>query len=232
LAGHIVIARKRHLKKPFVTVKFAQSVDGRIATSTGDSRWISGPAARRLTHKLRGEHDAIMVGIGTVLADDPELTVRFVKGRDPLRVIVDSKLRTPVTARVLAGDAASGTLIATSANVRSARAIQIQKRGADVVCLPREKNGKGVDLLRLFEQLARRGITSVLVEGGTGIITSLLAIGAVDRLIAIIAPKIIGKGTEAIGDLGITQLSEALLFSSVKVRRLGDDLIFDGRLLR
>lgn len=223
-------AQSQQNKVPFVTVKFAQSLDGRIATSTGDSRWISGPPALRLAHKLRREHDAIIVGIGTVLADDPQLTVRLMKGRDPLRVVVDSELRTPLEARVLAGGAAAGTLIAAAVNVDEHRASKIQTLGADILRLPAAPNGSGIDLTRLLEELGRRGITSVLVEGGKGIITSLLAARAVDRLIVVIAPKIIGQGTEAIGDLGIARLSEAIIFSSVKIRRLGEDVIFDGRL--
>ncbi|HLF85126.1 MAG TPA: dihydrofolate reductase family protein [Blastocatellia bacterium] len=215
---------------PFVTVKYAQSLDGRIATSTGDSRWISGPSALRLGHKLRREHDAIIVGIGTVLADDPQLTVRLMKGRDPLRVVVDSELRTPLKARVLAGGAAPGTLIAAVETVDQHRVSEIQKLGADILRLPAAPNGSGVDIARLLEELGRRGIESVLVEGGKGIITSLLAARAVDRLIVVIAPKIIGRGTAAIGDLGITRLSEAITFSSIKIRRLGEDVIFDGRL--
>lgn len=230
MADHIVIAHTEKNTVPFVTVKYAQSLDGRIATSTGDSKWISGPAALRLAHRLRREHDAIIVGIGTVLADNPQLTVRLVKGRNPLRVVIDSELRTPADALVLAGGAATGTLIAAAANVDEKRVSEIQKLGADILRVPFAPNGSGIDIARLLGKLGRRGIGSVLVEGGSGIITSLLAARAVNRLIVVIAPKIIGSGTEAIGDLGITRLSEALTFSSVKVRRLGDDIIFDGRL--
>ena len=215
---------------PFVSVKYAQSLDGRIATSTGDSRWISGPAALRLAHKLRREHDAIIVGVGTVLADDPELTVRLVKGNNPLRVVVDSRLRTPLQARVLAGGAAEGTLIATSEKADSQLASDIQKLGANLLRLPAASNGEGIDLIRLLRELGHRGIGSVLVEGGKSIVTSLLAARAVDRVIVIVAPKIIGQGIETIGDLGITRLSDAISFTSVKIRRLGDDVIFDGRL--
>ena len=223
-------SRSEHRKRPFVTVKYAQSLDGRIATSTGDSQWISGPAALRLAHKLRAEHDAIIVGIGTVLADDPELTVRLVKGLDPLRVVVDTRLRTPLEARVLAGGSAAGTLIATAENVNKRRLSNIQNIGAEVLRLPAASNGSRVDLGCLLVELGRRGINSVLVEGGRGIITSMLAARAVDRLIVVIAPKVIGKGTDAVGNLGITQLNDAITFSSVSTRRLGDDLIFDGRL--
>lgn len=213
---------------PFVTVKFAQSLDGRIATATGDSRWISGPPALRLAHKLRREHDAIMVGIGTVLADDPRLTVRLVRGRDPLRVVVDSALRIPLSARVLADGAAAGTLVAGAETAARNRAQRIQKLGAEVLALP--ATAGGIDIARLLEELSRRGVTSVLVEGGKSIITSLLAARLADRLVVVIAPKIIGQGTDAIGDLEITRLSEAITFSSVKTRRLGADIIFDGRL--
>lgn len=227
-------------RTPFVTVKFAQSLDGRIATATGESRWISGPAARRLVHKLRSEHDAILVGIGTVLIDDPELTVRLVRGRDPLRIIVDTHLRIPLTARVLAEGAASGTLIVTSKSADRARAADIKRLGAEVLripgslsrSLPSSKDNSGIDLVRLLEELGRRGIASVFVEGGKGIITSLLSSGAVDRVVAVIAPKIVGQGIEAVGDLGITKLADAIVFSSVRTRRLGPDVIFDGRISR
>lgn len=221
---------KQAIKKrtPFVTVKFAQSLDGRIATATGESKWISGPAARRFVHRLRGEHDAILVGIGTVLMDDPELTVRFARGRDPLRIIIDSNLRIPLAARVLAEGAASGTLIVTSKSADSARAAEIKSLGAEVVRLPRSKDKSGIDLARMLEELERRGIASVFVEGGKGIITSLLKERAVDRLVAIIAPKIVGQGIEAVGDLAITNLDDAIVFSSVKTRRLGADIVFDG----
>jgi diaminohydroxyphosphoribosylaminopyrimidine deaminase/5-amino-6-(5-phosphoribosylamino)uracil reductase len=215
---------------PFVTVKFAQSLDGRIATVTGDSQWISSSAARRFAHQLRREHDAIMVGIGTVLADDPQLSVRLVRGRDPLRIVVDTSLRIPIAARVLADHAASHTLIVTSEAAEISREQEIASRGAEVLRLPADTVHSGVNIERLLEALARRGIASVLVEGGKGMITSLLAAHAVDRLVAVIAPKIIGKGIEAIGDLGITRLDDAIVFSSVKTRKLGPDTVFDGRL--
>jgi len=213
---------------PAVTAKFAQSLDGRMATVTGDSQWISSPSSRRLAHQLRGEHDAILVGIGTVLADDPQLNVRLVKGRDPLRVIVDSRLRLPATARVLAAGAAQHTLVATTKLADAKRLRAIKRAGAEVLRLPAANSQ--VDLRALLEALAQRGIKSVLVEGGAQIITSLLKARLVDRLVVVIAPKIIGKGTEAIGDLGITRLQEALQVSQFRTRRLGPDIVFDGYL--
>jgi riboflavin-specific deaminase-like protein len=230
VTNKFVITKSENSKRPFVTVKFAQTLDGRIATSTGDSRWISGPASLRLAHKLRREHDAILVGIGTVLKDDPQLTVRLLKGRDPLRIVIDSKLRIPLDSRVLSDGAAKGTLVATSTSTDSKRARAIQNTGADVLRLPQSRKGPGIDISRLLVMLKRRGISSVLVEGGKEIITSLLKARSVDRLVVVIAPKIIGQGTEAIGQLGITRIGKALTFSSVKIRKLGDDVIFDAKL--
>jgi diaminohydroxyphosphoribosylaminopyrimidine deaminase/5-amino-6-(5-phosphoribosylamino)uracil reductase len=217
---------------PFVTVKFAESLDGRIATATGDSRWISGKSALKFAHQLRRNHDAVVVGIGTILADDPRLTVRLVEGRDPLRVVVDSSLRVPMSARVLADGFAHRTIIATTQRADPARIRQVEQTGAEVLVLASAKrNGvEGVDLDELLKELGRRQIASVLVEGGAGIITSLLRRSAIDRLVVIIAPKIIGKGIEAIEDLGITRLSEAIAFSSIKIRVLGQDVVFDGRI--
>lgn len=215
---------------PFVTVKFAQSLDGRIATGAGNSQWISGQASLRLAHQLRREHDAIMVGIGTVLADDPKLTVRLVNGRDPLRIVVDSRLRIPLTARVLAGDAASHTLVATTELADPARIRNLEKLGARVLVVPSVAEGTGLSLTALLASLGQARVASILVEGGGGIITSLLGARHVDRLVIAIAPKIIGRGVEAVGDLGVVTLSEALTFSSFKTRRLGPDIIFDGRL--
>jgi riboflavin-specific deaminase-like protein len=215
---------------PFVTVKFAQTLDGRIATATGDSQWISGPPSLKLAHQLRREHDAIMVGIGTVLRDDPRLTVRLVNGRDPLRVILDSSLRLPANARVLASGAARHTLVITTGAADPNRAAELEGLGAEVLKLEAPADRNRVDVRKALENLGRRGISSVLVEGGAATVTSLLAAKLVDRLVIAIAPKIIGSGTEAIGDLGIERLRDALTFSSFKTRRLGPDVIVDARL--
>lgn len=216
--------------RPFVTVKFAQTLDGRIATATGNSQWISSPASLRLAHRLRVEHDAILVGIGTVLADDPRLTVRLVRGRDPLRVVMDSRLRIPPSARVLANGASRRTLIATTRIADDARARELTALGAEVLVLPEAPEGPGLNVSELLAALGRRCITSVLVEGGAGIITSLLAARQIDRLVVAVAPKIIGRGVEAIGDLKISDLTDAITFKSMKSRKLGPDVIFDGRI--
>lgn len=217
-------------KLPFVTVKIAQSLDGRIATATGSSQWISGPEARSFAHKLRSEHQAILVGIGTVLADDPLLTARLAEGRNPLRIVVDSRLRIPLKSKVLAEGAAVHTLIVTSESADAARASEIQKLGAEVWRCALQKDGSGIDLRNLLAELSRRNIKSVLVEGGKGIVTSLLKSRLVDRIVAIIAPKIIGQGVDAIGDLGVTNLDNAIVLESVQTSQLGADLVIDARI--
>jgi diaminohydroxyphosphoribosylaminopyrimidine deaminase / 5-amino-6-(5-phosphoribosylamino)uracil reductase len=215
---------------PFVTLKFAISLDGRIATKTGDSQWISGSDSLQFAHQLRAGHDAIMVGIGTVLADNPRLNVRLVEGRDPLRVIVDSRLQIPNDANVLIGGAAKNTLIATSEAADKNRLAEIENLGAEVLRMPSDPDSQRVNLQTLLAELHSRSLQSVLVEGGAGIITALLSARLVNRMVVAIAPKIIGQGIEAIGDLGITKLSEALTFTSFKTERLGLDMIFDGLL--
>jgi diaminohydroxyphosphoribosylaminopyrimidine deaminase/5-amino-6-(5-phosphoribosylamino)uracil reductase len=214
---------------PFVTVKYAQTLDGRIATATGESQWISSTASLKFAHQLRAEHDAILVGRKTVDKDNPELTVRLVKGRNPLRVIVDSELKISPTAKVLQNISKSPTLIATIKKPDDARFKRIAATGAEIITVKADKDGR-VDLRTLFKFLAERKISSVLVEGGAQIITSVLKNNLANRIVTIIAPKIIGKGIEAVGDLNITNLDLAKILSIQKVTRNGNDIIIDSRL--
>ncbi|MHB1190339.1 MAG: bifunctional diaminohydroxyphosphoribosylaminopyrimidine deaminase/5-amino-6-(5-phosphoribosylamino)uracil reductase RibD [Armatimonadota bacterium] len=209
---------------PFVTWKAAMTLDGKIASSTGDSRWVTGERARREVHKLRAESDAVVVGIGTVLADDPELTVRAVRGANPMRVVVDSRASTPPDARVLDGQAE--TVIAVTPSAPAERVNALRAVGAKVLTLP----GKGgrVDLQALLVQL---GVNNVLLESGGEIAASMLANGLVDRGLIFIAPKVIG-GRDAktpVEGAGIPRMAEAIAASRPKVRRFGDDvaLIFE-----
>lgn len=211
---------------PFVTVKYAQSLDGRIATTSGASRWISSEQARSYAHRLRAEHDAVMIGIGTAIADDPELTVRLVKGRDPLRICLDSKLRIPLDARLLRGE--TPTLIVTTVAEMQGKVQEIERRGKEVLILPPTAEGR-VPIRPLLERLATRGVTSILVEGGARVVTSLLREGFVERIVVITSPIILGRGTEAIGDLGISELKDALRPASWQLRRVGGDVVFDMR---
>jgi diaminohydroxyphosphoribosylaminopyrimidine deaminase/5-amino-6-(5-phosphoribosylamino)uracil reductase len=212
---------------PFITIKYAQSLDGRIATLKGNSRWISSERARKFAHRLRAQHDAIMIGIGTVLADDPLLTVRLTKGKNPLRICLDSNLRIPLTAQLLRDD--GKTLIATTDEHGKDKIEKIQNLGKEVLLVQEDKDGR-VALRPLMKMLAERGIASILVEGGPGIITSLLREGLVNRMVVITAPLILGKGIEAIGNLDIIDLGKAFKASSCEVKKTDGDVVFDLRL--
>lgn len=213
---------------PTVTLSYAQTLDGRIATASGSSQWISGSDSLCHAHRLRAEHDAIMVGVGTVHADDPRLTVRLVDGEDPLRVVVDSTLRIPPTAAVLAAGAASGTLLAVTERAPEDRCAAARQLGATVLCLPSTAAGR-VDLAALLAALAERGVRSVMVEGGATLITGLLREHLVHRVAVCIAPKILGRGTDAVGDLGIVELDRSLQLADVSVTTYGSDLVLDAR---
>lgn len=219
--------------RPFVTVKVAQSLDGKIATSTGASQWISGPEARRFVQKLRSQVDAILVGVETVLQDNPRLTVRLKSGqglrvngrnqKQPVRVILDSKLRTPPSARLFSSKAP--VVVATLKGSSRARERRLTQAGAQVLRLPAQS--ERVRLKALLKQLASREISHLLIEGGSEVIASAFEARIVDRLFCLVAPKIIGGRTAptAVGGSGIVSLSEALLLKSVSVRPLGKDLL-------
>ena len=216
-------------RTPFVTLKYAQTLDGRIATATGHSRWISSLPSRRFAHRLRHAHDAIMVGIGTVLSDDPELTVRLVRGKNPLRIVLDSRLRIPLTSHILQDQGKAGTLLVATDRADGEKLARLRDLGIDVLILPADPSGRIV-LPSLFRELGTRNIASVLVEGGSGVLTALLAEDLADRLVAIVAPKIAGKGIEAVGDLNITDMKSAIGLIFRRTYRKGDDLIIDARL--
>jgi riboflavin-specific deaminase-like protein len=217
------------ITRPVITLSYAQTLDGRLATSTGSSQWISAPESLRFSHELRAKHDAIMVGVGTVCKDDPRLTVRLATGHDPLRIVVDSTLRTPLTAALLAEGAAPGTVLAVTDRAPAAKRNEVCALGATVLCLPTNTAGN-VDLIALLAALHQRGVGSVLVEGGAGMITALLRARLVDRLVVCVAPKILGAGIEAVGDLGIRELARALLMTDTSVTRYGVDLVLDSRI--
>lgn len=214
---------------PFVTLKYAQTLDGRIATMTGQSQWISSEASRKFAHRLRAEHAAILVGAGTIIKDNPELTCRLVRGLNPLRVIVDSDLKIPVQSKIFQRLDEAKTIIATVKKSGEPGYNRIAATGAEILTVNKDKRGN-VDLQKLFKILATREISSVLVEGGAQIITSVLKDNLANRLITIIAPKIIGKGIEAVGDLQIRKLALAKQLSVQKVKRLGTDIVIDSRL--
>jgi len=214
--------------RPSVTVSYAQTLDGRVATATGESKWISCPDSLRFAHEMRAVHDAVLIGAGTVCNDDPRLTVRHVPGTSPLRVVVDSTLRTPLEAAVLADGAASGTVLAVTNRAPARHCERALSLGATVLNLPSDADGR-VDLASLLEELVALGIGSVMVEGGATLITGFFRAGLVDRLAVCVAPKILGNGIEAIGDLGIRDLSRSLTLADAAVEPYGVDLILSGR---
>ncbi|CUS04778.2 Riboflavin-specific deaminase/GTP cyclohydrolase II [Candidatus Promineifilum breve] len=213
--------------RPYITLSYAQSLDGSIAARRGEQTFISGPEAGRLTHQLRARHDAILVGIGTVLADDPQLTVRLVRGPDPQPVIVDSRLRFPPWAKLLRGE--RRPWIATTDAADPARQAALEAAGARVIRLPAVPNGM-VDLTALLAYLARRHMRSVMVEGGATVISNFLAAHLADRLVLTIAPMILG-GLNAVADLG--RLNGRVMPRLVRpqYQTLGKDVILFGDLV-
>ena len=216
---------------PFVTAKYAMSLDGKTATYTGESRWISGEESRQFVHRLRAESDAVMVGIGTVLADDPRLTVRDgdtgVATRQPLRVVVDSRLRTPESARVLTEP---GRVVLASATGKDEPADPWKGLDVGVEAVP---SGDGsVDLAELLRRLGARDVTSVLVEGGGMLLGSLFDNRLVDKVVAFIAPSIIGgkAARSPVEGTGAGRIADTLHLDRVEVRRFGADTAVIGYL--
>jgi diaminohydroxyphosphoribosylaminopyrimidine deaminase/5-amino-6-(5-phosphoribosylamino)uracil reductase len=209
--------------RPFVALKLAMSLDGKIATRTGDSRWITGPEARRRAHELRRRHAAVLVGVNTVLADDPRLTVREVEGPQPLRIVLDSRGRIPLSARVLSGDA--GTVIAAGEGIAPDKLEALRAKGAEVWRLPAAAGR--VDIAALLARLGERGVDSVLVEGGGEVAWSFLSRGLVHKLYLFYGPVVIGgrEAIPAVGGEGVPQLAAAPRFRFGTVERLGADLL-------
>jgi 3,4-dihydroxy 2-butanone 4-phosphate synthase/GTP cyclohydrolase II len=210
--------------RPYVVVKLAQTLDGRVATSTGDSRWISGVEERRVTHALRAAVDAVAVGIGTVLADDAQLTVRLVPGASPIRVVLDARLRIPVHARVL--DEHATTYVYTTASAPAGRRMAVRSVGAAVRTVPAGRGG--LDLRAVLADLRSTGVRALLVEGGARVVTSLLSEGLVDRAVVSVSPLILGSGRDAVGDLGAVRIDDALRLADRTVHVAGDDLLIAG----
>ena len=220
-------------KTPFTAMKYAMTLDGKIAAFTGDSRWVTGEEARRDVHLLRKKYSGIMAGIGTVLADDPMLNCRIEEGVDPVRIICDSRLRIPMesrlvrTARDIPLIVAGAEELWTDAEHRKAE--QLEAAGVRILRTP---GRDGVDLSSLMRQLGGEGIDSVLLEGGAQLNASALKAGIVHRVYAYIAPKLIG-GMNAKGPVageGIARMKDAVLLSDIRIRTLGEDLCLTGRI--
>lgn len=211
--------------RPYVTLKAAVTLDGRIATRTGDARWVSGEAARRWVHRLRDRVDAVLVGAGTARVDDPELTVRLPggRGRDPVRVVLDTDLSLPRALRLFHARSAAPTIVAHA----SSRA---RRLGPGVELLRCRRGKGGVDLRDLLAKLAARGIMHLLVEGGARVHARFLEGDLVDRLAVFVAPKIGGSDGVPLAALpGPPRMADALALEDVEVERIGDDVLVQGR---
>ena len=213
---------------PFVTLKIAQTLDGKIATASGESKWITGEQARAEGHRLRNHNDAILVGINTVLNDNPSLTTRIPGGRDPVRVIVDSRLRTPLNAKVITQRSSAKTCIVTLDTMPKGKLVKLLDAGAEIL-LARGREGR-VDLKDLMKMLGSFGITSVLIEGGAEVNASALKSGIVDKVVMFIAPKLM-TGMDSLCSIGgkaPVTLSRAVMLHEVTSRFVGGDLMVEG----
>jgi diaminohydroxyphosphoribosylaminopyrimidine deaminase/5-amino-6-(5-phosphoribosylamino)uracil reductase len=217
---------------PHVILKAAMTLDGNIATGTGHSRWISGEASRREVHRLRNRVDAIMVGIGTVLRDDPLLTTRLPRGgRDPLRVVVDANLRINEEAAILNLRSDAPTLIATTSRAPKDKVARLISRGIEILSLP-EQDGR-VDLTALLRQLGSRGVQNLLLEGGGTLNAAALQAGLVDRVMIFIAPRLLGgKGLGLFHGPGPLNMDQSLQLTDLRVQRFGDDVLIEGEVER
>ncbi|MGH2457433.1 MAG: bifunctional diaminohydroxyphosphoribosylaminopyrimidine deaminase/5-amino-6-(5-phosphoribosylamino)uracil reductase RibD [Chloroflexota bacterium] len=224
-------------ERPFVTVKWAMTLDGKIATRSGDARWISGEDSRQLAHRERDASDAIVVGVGTVLADDPRLTVRLDprddvrahRARPPIRVVLDSQARTPPTSQLLADASEGAVLIATTTRAPATGVDRLAQAGADVVVLP-ARDGR-VDLRAVLAELARRGAIRVLVEGGAQVNAAFVRDRLADRILAFVAPKLVGGSAAPtpLGGDGVETMAAAIVLGDLSWRSVGSDLLVEGR---
>lgn len=228
-AQRLLEAYVKHVRTgiPFGLLKCALSLDGKIATRTGDSRWVSGEAARKFTHRLRQDFDAVAVGVGTVLRDDPQLNVRLPrKRRDPVRIVLDSRARTPPSARLFGPG--GPVWIAVTRQAPAERLQALEAKGATILTVS-EAEGR-VSVHDLFRQLGEKGITSVLIEGGGEVAASALEAGVIDRVLFFIAPCLVG-GRDAptpVEGVGVARMTDALRLECVRVRRVGADLAVEG----
>ncbi|MBN1832945.1 MAG: bifunctional diaminohydroxyphosphoribosylaminopyrimidine deaminase/5-amino-6-(5-phosphoribosylamino)uracil reductase RibD [Deltaproteobacteria bacterium] len=216
--------------RPYVVAKSAMTLDGWVATSSGHSQWVTNEMSRQFVHQLRDRMDGVMVGVGTVLTDDPLLTTRLKRGRgrDPVRIIVDTHLRTPDRAKVLNSESSSETLMIVGPDVPAQRLRRIEREGVSILTCP-TKQGR-IDLGVLLDLLGSRDMTSILVEGGSAIMGSLISERLIDKFFIFKAPKILGghDGMPMASGFGPEKMDAALRLNDIKVRRFGDDVLIEG----
>lgn len=215
-------------KRPFVTLKWAQSLDGRIATQSNKSQWITNEKSRKIVHKIRSEADAILVGAGTVNYDDPELTVRYVKGKQPWRLIVTRKLSVNPESRLFNDVFAPKTVIFTLEKNGKKRKI-FQDKGITVKIMDPDSDGY-INLAHILSWMWEKQLISLLVEGGKELLTFFLSAGLADKLMVFIAPKLFGHGLDAIGDLAISSMKDVIKPEQPKFHKVGSDILFEAYL--
>jgi len=214
-------------RRPFGILKLATSLDGRIAAASGDSQWLSSARSRAMVHRWRRECDAVVVGAGTVIKDNPRLTCRIARGRDPVRVVVDARLRTPPTALIFTEPSdATALLVTLGKNLRRARRRYANGRVEVVGCTGRDGE---IDLKAMMAEFARRGWCKVLFEGGAHLAGSALRARIIDRVAFFIAPKVLGAGLAAVQGLETHRVREAIGLVDVSVRRIGGDALIEAR---
>ncbi len=214
--------------RPFFIAKWAMTLDGKIATHTGNSRWISNERSRRIVHRLRSQVDAVMVGIGTVLRDDSLLTARGRGGRCPWRIVVDSRARLPLSSQLVKTAAASPIMVAVTDRAPKQRCKALQKAGCEVLVLP--ATAEGVSLVHLASVLGEKRMTSVLIEGGGRLLGSALDADLIDKVVVFVAPKLVGgkDAPSAIAGKGLAKMGEALELYQKRTRKVGSDLMVSG----
>ena len=213
---------------PYVVLKSAMTLDGQTATLSGDSKWISCEASRQLVHQLRNQVDAIMVGSGTVVADDPRLTTRLAEGgRDPVRIIMDGSLRTSPQAKVYTQSSQAGTLLVTSPNHTEATLRPYRDAGADVMIV--KESAGHLDLPAALKSFASRNLHYILLEGGSQLGGAMLRAGLVDRLMLFVAPKLVGgEGRGLLAGQGAATMAEALTLKNLDARKIDTDILLEG----
>jgi diaminohydroxyphosphoribosylaminopyrimidine deaminase / 5-amino-6-(5-phosphoribosylamino)uracil reductase len=214
-----------------VAIKVAATLDGKVATANRESKWITGEPARKFAHTLRNTYDAVLVGIGTIIADDPRLTTRLPEktGRDPIRIILDSQCRISPKAAVLTQKSAAPTIIAVTETASKERIEAVKKAGGSIFILPADELG-GVSLKHLLQTLAERDITSIMVEGGPTVSFSFISQKLADKIYYVIAPKILG-GSDAVGSIGgpgFEKLAQAVPLKNLNIFKIGDDICLEG----
>lgn len=219
-------------KKPFVIMKTAMSLDGKIATKTGESKWITGSKSRERVHQLRDQVTGIMVGVNTVIVDDPELTCRIENGKSPIRIIVDSKLRIPLDAKVLKDQDMAKTIVGTTDQADPRKKRELEKRGIKVLTI-KKLEGR-VDLQDLMKKLFDENIHSILLEGGSSLNFSALDQSIVDKVQVYIAPKLIGgeMSKTPVGGRGIENLANGFHLDNLRYKRVGRDILIEGYIKR